>query len=43
MFIAIVGGLMLFGASGLIGGPLAVTLTIALLEVWRARTGAQPA
>jgi predicted PurR-regulated permease PerM len=36
-FIAIVGGLMLFGPSGLILGPLALALTIALLEVWRAR------
>jgi predicted PurR-regulated permease PerM len=39
-FIAIVGGLMLFGASGLILGPLAVTTTIALLEIWRARANA---
>ena len=39
-FIAIVGGLMLFGASGLILGPLAVTITIALLEIWRARANA---
>jgi predicted PurR-regulated permease PerM len=42
-FIAIVGGLMLFGASGLILGPLAVTLTIALLEVWRGRSVASKA
>ena len=35
--IAIVGGLLLFGASGLILGPLAVTLTIAVLQIWRAR------
>jgi predicted PurR-regulated permease PerM len=39
-FISIVGGLMLFGASGLILGPLAVTITIAILEVWRARADA---
>ena len=39
-FISIVGGLMLFGASGLILGPLAVTMTIAILEVWRARAHA---
>ena len=38
MFISIVGGLILFGASGLILGPLALTLTMALLEIWRART-----
>jgi predicted PurR-regulated permease PerM len=36
-FFAIVGGLILFGASGLILGPLAVTMTIAILEIWRAR------
>jgi predicted PurR-regulated permease PerM len=35
--IAIVGGLMLFGASGLILGPLAVTVTLAVLQIWRAR------
>ena len=39
-FIAIVGGIVLFGASGLILGPLAVTTTIALLEIWRARADA---
>ena len=39
-FIAIVGGLVMFGASGLILGPLAVTITIALLEVWRRRPAA---
>jgi predicted PurR-regulated permease PerM len=39
MFIAIVGGLMLFGASGLILGPLLATMTIGLLEIWRARVG----
>jgi predicted PurR-regulated permease PerM len=39
-FISIIGGLMLFGASGLILGPLAATLTIAILEVWRARAHA---
>jgi predicted PurR-regulated permease PerM len=35
--IAILGGLMLFGASGLILGPLAVTVTLAVLQIWRAR------
>ena len=39
-FISIVGGIMLFGASGLILGPLAVTMTIAVLEIWRARAHA---
>jgi predicted PurR-regulated permease PerM len=41
MFISIVGGLMLFGASGLIIGPLAVTVTLTLLQVWRGRTRAE--
>jgi predicted PurR-regulated permease PerM len=36
-FFAIVGGIMLFGTSGLIIGPLVVTLTLALLEIWRHR------
>jgi predicted PurR-regulated permease PerM len=39
-FIAIVGGLMLFGAYGLILGPLTVTVTLAVLEIWRARADA---
>jgi predicted PurR-regulated permease PerM len=34
-FISIVGGLILFGASGLLLGPLSVTATMFLLEVWR--------
>lgn len=34
-FISIVGGLVLFGASGVILGPLAVSLTIFFLEIWR--------
>ena len=34
-FISIVGGLLLFGASGLLLGPLIVTATIFFLEVWR--------
>lgn len=36
-FIAIVGGLILFGTSGLILGPLVVTMTLALVEIWRSR------
>ena len=34
-FISIVGGLILFGASGLILGPLIVTATMFFLETWR--------
>ncbi len=35
---AILGGLALFGASGVILGPLLLALADALLEVWRRRT-----
>lgn len=38
VFIAIVGGLALFGAAGLILGPLVLALTDAILEIWRRRT-----
>ena len=34
-FISIIGGLILFGASGFILGPLTVTVTILLVETWR--------
>ena len=34
-FIAVVGGLILFGPSGLLLGPLTVTTTLFALEVWR--------
>ena len=40
VFIAIVGGLALFGAAGLILGPLVLALTDAILEIWRRRTAA---
>jgi predicted PurR-regulated permease PerM len=39
-FIAVVGGIVAFGLSGIILGPLAVTLTLFLLEIWRARVKA---
>jgi predicted PurR-regulated permease PerM len=38
-FIAIVGGLIVFGASGLLLGPLIVTVTIFCLEIWRVPVG----
>lgn len=40
-FISMIGGLVLFGMAGLILGPLAVTITIMLIEIWgeRERTG----
>ena len=36
-FVAVVGGLSVFGASGLILGPVIVTTTMWMLESWRAR------
>ena len=36
-FIAIVGGLIVFGPSGLILGPVTLTVTLLLLEIWRRR------
>ena len=38
-FMSVVGGLMLFGAAGLILGPVALTITMELLSVWRNRSG----
>jgi predicted PurR-regulated permease PerM len=38
VFFAIVGGLAIFGAAGLILGPLILALTDAILEIWRRRT-----
>lgn len=37
-FIAVVGGLLLFGAAGIILGPIVVAGAQTLLEIWRART-----
>lgn len=37
-FIAIVGGLALFGGSGIILGPVVLTITLELIEIWRKRT-----
>ncbi len=36
-FISLVGGLMFFGASGIILGPLSITATLLLLEFWHER------
>jgi len=38
VFFAILGGLGLFGMSGIILGPVTLAVTLALLEVWRERT-----
>ena len=35
MFIAVVGGLMVFGASGIILGPVILALADTLMEIWR--------
>jgi predicted PurR-regulated permease PerM len=40
VFISIVGGLALFGASGLILGPVVLAVTSALIDIWRRRTSA---
>jgi predicted PurR-regulated permease PerM len=40
-FISVVGGLILFGAPGIILGPVALTLTTELLGIWRSRTAAE--
>ena len=36
-FISVVGGMLLFGAAGLILGPVTLTVTAVLLDVWRQR------
>ena len=36
-FLSVVGGLMLFGPAGLILGPVTLTLTTGLLEIWGGR------
>lgn len=36
-FISLVGGVMLFGSSGIILGPVILTVTLFLLEMWRHR------
>lgn len=42
-FMSVVGGLVLFGPAGLILGPVVLTATMVLLEIWRARTVATAA
>jgi predicted PurR-regulated permease PerM len=44
VFFALVGGIMLLGASGVVLGPVILVITWALVDVWRRRTaGGQPA
>jgi predicted PurR-regulated permease PerM len=42
-FVSLIGGIVLFGAPGFILGPLAVTVTILLVEFWTARIGSESA
>jgi predicted PurR-regulated permease PerM len=37
VFISVVGGILLFGSAGLILGPVILTVTIGLLEIWSGR------
>jgi predicted PurR-regulated permease PerM len=37
-FTSVVGGLMLFGTAGLILGPVVLTITTVLLEIWTQRS-----
>jgi len=43
VFMTVVGGLILFGPAGLILGPVVLTVTVALLEIWHSRTAAEAA
>jgi predicted PurR-regulated permease PerM len=38
VFIAVVGGITVYGAAGIILGPITLAVTIALVDIWRART-----
>ena len=40
VFMSVVGGVIRFGSAGLVLGPVILTVTAVLLEVWRARRGA---
>ena len=37
VFISLVGGLMLFGSSGLILGPVVLAITLFLISIWAAK------
>jgi predicted PurR-regulated permease PerM len=37
VFLAVLGGLAAFGAAGLVLGPMALALTVALVDIWRRR------
>lgn len=38
VFFAIVGGIMLFGAAGIIIGPVVLSATVTLMDIWHRRT-----
>ncbi|MBL9084168.1 MAG: AI-2E family transporter [Planctomycetales bacterium] len=38
VFVAVVGGITLFGAAGIVLGPVVLSITEALLDVWQRRT-----
>jgi predicted PurR-regulated permease PerM len=40
VFISIVGGLLYFGAAGVVLGPVALAVAAALIDIWRRRTAA---
>ena len=40
-FMSVVGGLIVFGVSGLVLGPVALTITMELLEIWHDRTAVE--
>lgn len=42
-FLSVVGGLIVFGPAGLVLGPVVLTVTTVLLEIWRDRAGDLPA
>ena len=42
-FMSVVGGLILFGPAGLILGPVTLSVTLVLLEIWRSRMGTETA
>lgn len=38
VFFAVIGGLMVFGASGLVLGPVVFAIAFALIDIWKVRT-----
>lgn len=37
VFVSLVGGILVFGGSGIVLGPLVLSITLSLIEVWRLR------